>query len=1742
MKGKPNPSLPLFLIIIFILSLVPISLIPIMPAKGYVALDEDFERGGLNNHWFYNDGGVLSTSHYNSSNHAYQFSYMGYAYLGDVNCTIKPYNNVQISRTRFWLYVDTLYLKDADTNWFYDQWMDLNDAFFEMAFTYSNALGYGWKIVKYNGGYEYTTVWGTTNIPENATAYNMLVETRLDILNDKERFVVTINGEVIYDEEEVKTLASSATLDNYFFVDFGCLGCTHNTPSTIYIDDIRIDDYPLFPHSPIYYAYTISSTESTTYCTTVCESYVHTSTSSVTGSSSTVTTQSTSLYTTTYGDAYTTETTSTETYSSTQTSSSTWTTCTTDASCLTETLDTTITTCTSLSTAVYEYGTECATQLVESSYHVVSYVIIYEEHTEPTTCVTWYTTTSTSFITSVEFVTSVGGYPPSWSTSVRTSVSTLGSQTTRITITSCRSINVEVLVSKSYTVTVSTSKKYSESTLLTCTSTSRSTTSTHTTVYLCTSLTFDGITTYYTRTTELSVSTTHLTSISSSSSSTTYVSTIGAGTTRLVISKVFSYDRSIQIEGYRRVKYYNFAKQPSVVDSNVDQYGMKNFYNSFRLYDLWWQFYSKYNGSGYSGIRYRTGTNVTDWSPETYVCAGRNDWAGDVGVVFHFDGTYVYLAWNTLDGDYYYVRVQPHADGTVTVGTVEHIYDTIGYVTYNEIKSIAVDSDKFVYIGVSLMILAEGVHSHPYVFKSSFNNGTFGPMAPGYPYALEDTITINQDWQVEVVATENNKVVAFFHMVRSPIYAKVLVGGVWSGVVNSTDKTPPPNPVYYYGVYSNYKMSTFPLSGDIVGMAYTNSHSAGGGGYDVIVDQSIVYRTFNAETLTFYSYTVLLAGTVPLFPILTRDSGTGKLFCVWDTGYSISYRRLDGAIWSPTKYLLSTAQYYASGYDEDFEVWDGSGLYRRASQSFTPDTSGFLKNIEIYCRRSADDIEAYIDIYVADSEGKPSGNYFASTHHTLTQSIGWMYWEVFPFTDPPYLSKDITYCFVVRVPVHLINYIWVGLDESSASYSGGNCAYTTNAVDWTAYPTKDLLFYANMEGEIQLHLGLSEDCSGGLNIAWTVELLKVYGTGSPTYDFMYYLGGTSTFLITDMEGCGDWVFANQRYYHFEGTFNYPNYTHLVNMKMNFTDGANWISLLYNQSSEEYLVDSTPGDVINSGTPYHTHPDNDTIVVTFPIYFKSGILDAYDVDVWMYSDDDLGASTGWNMIAADYFNIYNLGGKAEYDFNGAGKQTPAGDVFYLQVTNATDYARANVTFRKMQHAHILFGINVNETLQGDELKEVKDYNAGFQVEVAFWYCDPDDVWVKGLSVVIDIIGNDVSEVSSNWVDIHWRIRWYDAQGILLRTDDMSSYNHAFVNDGEDPTGNPLSWMWVDMWYNNINGSRVIGGRVTSYEIGIWEHAWWAGGSYSYGWGNVTQSMCFTDLKAHDGDIISSAQLDLMKLSFNLTKPAVGASAYTIRLSDFDIFTVKRIIPAQGDMLGIDTPSSEFEPTKKPDLPAGGFLGGISAMLRGIGGFFVAALAGAAGIFISAVDGILSTFGFGTHTFSDLMSVISALVTNLGIWTGYVATQISNMISFIGYVIIWVVTFIQYVMSTIIWFGTNALYLFVFPLQMLAAFFTGGKFTLPFSSIEADFAGSFPVVSAFLAITPIFTLIFFMQWFIQDGIFAIPGKVISIFNTTRLLFDAMFWIFRFVWNLIVSLINFIKGFIPTMGGGGGQLPEA
>jgi len=65
-----------------------------------------------------------------------------------------------------------------------------------------------------------------------------------------------------------------------------------------------------------------------------------------------------------------------------------------------------------------------------------------------------------------------------------------------------------------------------------------------------------------------------------------------------------------------------------------------------------------------------------------------------------------------------------------------------------------------------------------------------------------------------------------------------------------------------------------------------------------------------------------------------------------------------------------------------------------------------------------------------------------------------------------------------------------------------------------------------------------------------------------------------------------------------------------------------------------------------------------------IYFQDTILDAYDVNVSLWCNDTYGAYDDWEVIEADYFNIYNLGGRANYTITGSAGRTTGGDVFEI----------------------------------------------------------------------------------------------------------------------------------------------------------------------------------------------------------------------------------------------------------------------------------------------------------------------------------------------------------------------------------------------------------------------------------------------------------------------------------------------
>ena len=270
--------------------------------------------------------------------------------------------------------------------------------------------------------------------------------------------------------------------------------------------------------------------------------------------------------------------------------------------------------------------------------------------------------------------------------------------------------------------------------------------------------------------------------------------------------------------------------------------------------------------------------------------------------------------------------------------------------------------------------------------------------------------------------------------------------------------------------------------------------------------------------------------------------------------------------------------------------------------------------------------------------------------------------------------------------------------------------------------------------------------SGDNDQANPLDYIELWADGLPnSYTAQYldalkvdtqYIGpiGVSNIevTITNMEGCGDWVFAEEKFYHFQAIYSHSdasdNATKYIDMaKIAFSDGFHWINASYDCSSEEFNLDNgsdvvnlKAGSVIESGT---------NMTVVFDIYFNNKILDALDVDIYMWCNDTAGNEDGWEIMASDYFNIYNLGGHATLSSSGDAGQLASGDVFDLYANTAGSWVCSNITYRNLAHIKLLPHVYVTN-ISG---------TPNFFLKYGMDFCTEEDDWVKGWWVKLQVAG-------------------------------------------------------------------------------------------------------------------------------------------------------------------------------------------------------------------------------------------------------------------------------------------------------------------------------------------------------------------------------------------------------------------
>jgi hypothetical protein len=481
---------------------------------------------------------------------------------------------------------------------------------------------------------------------------------------------------------------------------------------------------------------------------------------------------------------------------------------------------------------------------------------------------------------------------------------------------------------------------------------------------------------------------------------------------------------------------------------------------------------------------------------------------------------------------------------------------------------------------------------------------------------------------------------------------------------------------------------------------------------------------------------------------------------------------------------------------------------------------------------------------------------------------------------------------------------------------------------------------------------------------------------------------TSTALIITNMDAGNWLFAESEYYIFNAQIEvHTDLGTLSSVSIRFSDGLTWITATYNYTSDTYQLDTgTDKAQLLFGT--ETWTNSITLNVTFPIYLTNEILDAYNVDLYMMSTDDALRTVGWEEMQSDYCNIYNHGGQFVITSSGDAGRLAGGDVFDLYATNGS-WVEASIAFKNLQHVKMLPMISWLSL--GD------DWNVSFSLA---YYANGS--WLEGFKLQIKQYIYVAGSLRYDFVKVNWFLNEES-----ITTDNVYCY---YVYTGEVNT-NLTMQLWFDLWFNKVNASSLIGGRVNAYYYPMKDSAnewlrWLTGANWGIYEQLPKESMKFATMKDNNNNTVYASEIEMVKLVCRLEVPTYPNQ--TVFLSNFNIFDLTF---GPSPLEGIQTPV--FDETKVVVMPQGGFLGAIATALANLNRWFNivvgTALLGYWTIFQGFVDSIFTYFGY-PGAFSNFISWLGAL------W-GWLADSFSWLITALTSTFILLGTFMTKLLNTI-----------------------------------------------------------------------------------------------------------------------------
>jgi hypothetical protein len=750
-----------------------------------------------------------------------------------------------------------------------------------------------------------------------------------------------------------------------------------------------------------------------------------------------------------------------------------------------------------------------------------------------------------------------------------------------------------------------------------------------------------------------------------------------------------------------------------------------------------------------------------------------------------------------------------------------------------------------------------------------------------------------------------------------------------------------------------------------------------------------------------------------------------------------------------------------------------------------------------------------------------------------------------------YVAMDEGYDFVVAWSIEDPNgnrTLWYRKGNAQQIMTNSSWTWQTGIVEWqtvTATTGFDAIWYSSGFNQM-LPYGVPMSISWQENTDDSIWHDYIFTeTNGELIIPIHYNTSITNILGDDVNN--DWVFMGERYY-------FTSYFTLGStFELNFTDGYDIHSIRMKFNNETLLIstENDENDEFVSGLFFSDYTlIGTTQKVEWGWILDKNIVDSPSTNVsYSIYYEDLNITLSGNTGIS--FRIYNIGGIGSYDHNATrgwtGKMV-GGDMFEIWndgyfLDGEPTHIIADGLWRKLQHVHTTFSFWRERDYIGNYYSTVTSDDDKIYFGLEYY---ENGTWINIIEVRITVevgglVGHGGGNADSSY-DV-FNVTWWQ-DGTFIKQDMITVYNHGYSFVKDEPNNRTYNRLWLDLWFNKLNSSTVVGGRVGAYYNGMWE---WNGNPFWFGYGDFqpfyyngssTSSLSYTTLKDASGNIRSCYGLEIIRFYDGINKTD-DFLQHTWIIEDFQIFDV---LLASDRMEGINTPV--FVEAEDISMPkGGGFLQPLVNAITGITSMITKALFGTIKVLIGAMDSILVDVFNSPVTMSQMIDWVMIQGSFVSSWIVTVIEQTSVILTIFTSMITTILRVFSVVTNWIAW---TLVYVVGFPIHflmiMLSAFqgtsYTVGAFTF-------DFTNYAELTSSIIQFAPYTIGFLFTAWFVfgdvdmrGEDFEGMPKRTVPVFRWFKEIYSDVFWIFSTMQNKVIELYNFIRSHIPAIGGSGGK----